>query len=543
MLKFIFQILFFTFLFVISLSAKPEINVKEGPKDLKDEYQQEVEAEKNTFQGKELSLIEIVDIVLKNNEIVTQQALDVIKSDTEYLKNDSQYATTLETGLTYNKIKNKYTNSFTTGDTVDIANSYLKLKKLFSSGTYFEVGITDTDLKGNQPVSSLFTDAVNNTPGTSIFSPRNLHTTGLSLVLRQELMKNAFGYNQRRTLENLREKKDYLIETLTYQLGNIVVQTLISYWQLKIADEIVRTNERLLNNLLNIRNITQRKANLGLSEVFEITQWNALIITTKNSVKQAKLRSTAQERDLLRLMNLKQGTPIKGVVQLIRQKPNDINIAKDIDIAYNTRPDLRAIIYQKMAAKRNLEIAKNNLLPSLSVGVSANGQGFDESFPNAFRNSYTFIYPNYGVNFKLEYPFDDPAPKTDARNALIDLEKLEVKERELRRQISDDIYQGFDEIQVSYDSVLESQKALDANKSYYAGLLNRFRQGRFNSTFIKNALDAIIQSENTLTQSLVNYNIALVRYDLARNMLFTKYKVDIKGLFDKFQFLLGTKPK
>ena len=36
-------------------------------------------------------------------------------------------------------------------------------------------------------------------------------------------------------------------------------------------------------------------------------------------------------------------------------------------------------------------------------------------------------------------------------------------------------------------------------------------------------------------EAIINYNISLVRYDLTRNTIFTKYAIDIDSVVDRMQ--------
>jgi len=46
---------------------------------------------------------------------------------------------------------------------------------------------------------------------------------------------------------------------------------------------------------------------------------------------------------------------------------------------------------------------------------------------------------------------------------------------------------------------------------------------------VKNALDAMIDSRQRELNALVQYNITLLRYDLATNFMFDRYKIDVNA--------------
>ena len=78
----------------------------------------------------------------------------------------------------------------------------------------------------------------------------------------------------------------------------------------------------------------------------------------------------------------------------------------------------------------------------------------------------------------------------------------------------------------------KARSALNETQAFYAGLVRRYRQGRFNANTVKEALDALVQARQAMMEAIINYNISLVRYDLTRNTIFTKYAIDIDSVVD-----------
>ena len=470
--------------------------------------------------------------MLDRSDPVRLQQLEILKSDTDLRKSNSVYAPVLESGWQKQISKKRYTNSFTSGDTTETTKTYIKAKKLFSSGTYFETEAADTyrsSAEINNPAFGSLSSS------GDVFSPAKLHTTNLGIVLRQELLRNAFGYNSRRSEKIQQSKAQIQRQNLIYNMSTLVVNTMLDFWQLAIAQENIRTSRRLLENTRNVRAITIGKRRLGLAESFETKQWDALLSQAKTRLEESSLQHDNLERALLRILNLNPKRKLNTNSKLSASLPTDLNFERDLKLAYATRPDYKAIQLQKENAKKALEIAENQLLPSLSVGARYTGQGFDRKASEAYGHSTSRKYPDYGFDFKVEYPLWDEGLKAEKRNAKINLRQLDIQEKQLHRQIRDEVKQGIQEIQVAYQRVLHSKNALSSNRAYYNGLLRRYRQGRFSATAVKNALDTLVQSEQGLTESMVNFNITLVRYVLACNTLFKKYNIDIDKVVDRMR--------
>ena len=478
------------------------------------------------------SIEEVVRLILNNSDATRLKQLEILKADTGLRKTNSPYAPSIASGWQRQKTKNRYTNSFTSGDTTEIDSYFLKAKRLFSSGTYFEVQIADIYKKSDEIENPLF-------PSTSdtsdIFSPATLHSTQLSVVLKQELLKNAFGYSHRRSLaiqENIAEiERQHLINEIT----SILVSSMINFWKFKIAHGNIKTASSLLKNTHKVLAITRRKKRIGLAESFEISQWKALIANAKSILKTVNLQYDKLRRDLRRTLNLKSNQQLSHQGKLNTVIPNNLDIENDLKMAYQKRPDFKSLQLHKKNIKRVFEITKNNLLPSVSVNAQYAWRGFDPNSGEAYSQSSSGEYPDYSVGFSVEYPLWDDGLRVDLRDAKINLEQIEIEEKQLKGSISDEINHGFQEIQVSYQKYKNAQEILKSNRTFYSGILKRYRQGRFSATAVKNALDTLVQSEQGLIEAIINFNISIVRYDLSRNFLFEKYNVDIDQLINKLK--------
>ncbi len=478
-----------------------------------------------------LSIEETIRTVLSNNNSVRLQQLEILKSDTELLKNETQYTPVVAFSYQGQETRNKVQPSTLFSGTQINNDIYTAtLSKLFSTGTYFQALVSDTRFDSNAGE----TTASRGTLAASLAQPP-LHTGALTLVLRQELMRNAFGYSLRRLNEIARNRAVIQRQDLIYQLGQLVVKTMIDYWTLAIAEESVKTTEMLLANVRNIQGITIAKRNIGLAEAFEVNQWTALAMQSENQLSSTMLERNTKRRDLLRVMNLDPQTQITGVTELIELLPTDINPEKDLAEAYMTRPDLKNIKLQIQNAQMAEELADNALLPSVVLQGRYASRDQGRHANTAFNEVPNGLYPESGVEFKVEYPLWDEGARVDARNARITRKQLAIQEEQLRRQISDEIHDSYDRIQAGFNSLQKAREAVAQSEAYYTGLLFRYRQGRFTAVAVKTALDALVQSRLALIQSKINYNISIVRYDLVRNKIFEKYNIDVNLVVDRLR--------
>ncbi len=483
-------------------------------------------------QPRSLTMEETVRLVLRNNNTVRLQQLEIIKADTDLIKEEAKYKPKIDfKAQNYQKTDKTLPSTIFTGTKIQQNTFTAGMDWAFKTGTFMRIEGSDTRYDSNAGEGSI---ALTNSLLASLAQPP-IHTGSVSIKLQQELLKNAFGYSQKRLSEIARKQSLLKREQLEYQLTGLVVQTMIDYWNLAIAEQEVRTARLLLNNTRNIRNITRQKLNIGLAEGFELNQWNALVSSAEIQVEAAELNRDTMRRDLLRTLNLDPNLKLSGATDLMETLPDDIDLQKDTDYALQHRPDLKAIDKQLEIARLSTELADNNLLPTMRIGGSYASRDWGRHGSTAFNAVPDGIYPETGIEFYMEYPLWNEEARVEARNARITLKQLTIQKAEITRQVKDEVAQGYEQIRVSYQALQKARNALRQTEAFYYGLVNGYRRGRFTAVAVKNALDSLVQARQALTRATIQYNIALVRYDMIRNRIFPKYNIDIDEVISRME--------
>lgn len=475
-----------------------------------------------------LTVNQAVQSVIANNVSVQNAKYEILKADSPELQNESQFAWKAIGGVTvFRQILPVNNANLFAGSKLHRDRITGGIEKLFQTGTYFKV-----EAYSERFDSSAFEDPFTTPAQFQILGIPPLYTGGLSFTLSQELYKYSFGKTEENKQKILRNqtilKRDEMIDILT----KLVVNVLVDYWSLAIYDSQVQTYEKLLKNTEEIRNLTIRKRNLGLSEYYDVNKWNSNISSTKSELEKAKLERLQKERDLVRILNVNPNSKISGVTDLRETPPDSMNLKKDIEYAYQNRLDLIRIRKSREMAKLGLENALEEELPSVKAKVSYGS--IDQSLEapqlnwnNTRSGIYTFIYPQTYAEIRMDYPLWNEEVKAEIQAAKIDSRDLELAESQLKDQIRDELKDRYDTIQSSYKILEETKTTQKENQLYYDRLLVRFRQGRFDAITVKTALDALVQTDLAVTQAKINYNINLLRYDLAKNFIFEKYGIDI----------------
>lgn len=473
------------------------------------------------IEGVRFTIEDAIDYVLRNNLTLQSARYDVVMSDTPARKFEKKFAPQINSEAKYTRTTNPINLQTAFGNESQQAEISLSVTKIFSTGTLVTAGVRDTFFE------------VLNAPGfgTSFFTIRPdppFHRPALFFTIQQELLKNAFGYNDRKQRELLRNASLSQRAATINLLSQLVVQVLIDYWQVTIRNSALENAILEEKSTLNVRNIIANNTRLGLAESFELNQYNALLENAISKRKLAEQQLIDAQRKLLRSINMPPDTKIEGITELVETLPPNLNPDEALKAAFQKRVDYQNAKNELERAKLQLEIEENNGLPSLTAFFSLTTQGQNQQFFPAFERTFTLDFPIWSVGLRMTYPLWDEEIKVNQRNARFAITQARMKLENLTQEITDEVLSRVETVKVLHQVLVNSKKATKEAEAYYEKLLTRVRQGKFNSVFVKQALDNLIMLRQKELEAKVNYNIALLQLDLAKNEIFERYNVNVE---------------
>ena len=488
-----------------------------------------------------LSLKDAVKKVIETNATVQNAKFEILKADTPIYKNESKFTWKIIAEVAKSEVKLPYNqNNFLSGTKLQTDKLSAGIEKQFSTGTYFLAEVSTIRFDSNALENPLTTPAA-----FAFLGVKPLHTGAVSVKLSQELLKYSFGRTEKTKEQILRTQSAIVQETLIFQLTQLVTQTLVEYWSLSVADSAVLTYERLLENAKSISKLTARKQAIGTAERFEQSQWNSVVANVESQVERTKLDRDDAKRRLQRILGVDSQTEINGVTDLVEVIP-EINLEADIKYALENRIDLKNLKRQKELAKLGLSVAEDEDMPSVKISGTASSRAQSLLSPqdNYYLGNYNGIrswkYPEYRADVTLSYPLWDQGVKTTIRDSQINIKEITDQEAALTREIEDELRTRYEAIKSSYSVLLTAKRTEEETKKFYDGLVTKFIQGRYSALAVKNALDAFTQAQLVGFQAKVNFNINLLRYDLAKNYLFEKYDIDVYKVLDELKKAAAT---
>lgn len=469
-----------------------------------------------------ITLGQAMEWAVKQNFDMMSVSYDVAMVDTQYSQFLKKFAPVLsaDVGGSYASFVPGSRTFY--GDNALSASGGASIYKNFSSGTTLIAGLNHeyVDVEKGQ---SLF---------GSVSGPANAHKPSVFVSVHQELLKNAFGYSDRKLEEILKNSSTMKKEAILFQLSLVIVQVVGEYWNTVISKASLENAELQVKETKKVRDITARNAAYGLADDYTLRMYNSMLAGAEAKVAMARQKYRESLRSFLTTINVDENMEVTGTAVFSNRYPA-INVEEALKTAYEKRADYQIAVMSLDTAKLGLQVAKNGSLPSLKAEFNAALNSEHKTADGAYMQLGKFLFPAMEARLKLQYPIGDRDVYTQERNARFRVKQAEIQLQKYKRKVRDDIMNSTDFIETSYRLYQKGMEARKQSELFYQGMMRDLGLGRLNSAVVKNALDAMVQSREMELQALVGYNISLLQYDVARNMLFEKYGIDVEKYIPK----------
>lgn len=484
-----------------------------------------------TIAGQKISLESAIHYVIQRNLTIKSAKYDVVMSDSDEEMFNQKFTPFLNASGGYTKYKSPAsTMSSFMGDEGYQYDVEASLSKIFTTGTMVSVGVKHSISDANDPGFSMTIPGMGS---MTLSEPQpQYHQPSMFISIQQELLKNSFGINDRKTKKLLKNAKIMRREAIINQLSGLIVKALSDYWNVTIQKSAVDIAELELKSTKNVRAVVYRNVRYGMSERFEINQYNALVAAAEMKLELAQKAYRDAVRQLLRTINVPVETEVEGVTDLVESLP-ELDEKMILENAYKKRVDYQNAKRNFQIAQLENDIARNESLPSLKAIGSVTASGQNEQFADSVEDVPSFKYPSYYVGVSMTYPLWNKENKVKRRNSAFRIKQSRIKLEELKTEIRDEIKSRVEGVRLAHSMLLKTKLVRKEAETYYYRLLYRSRQGKFNSVAVKSALDQMIQARQQELVTLVQYNLSLLQLDLSQNMIFERYNVDVDKILSE----------
>ena len=277
---------------------------------------------------------------------------------------------------------------------------------------------------------------------------------------------------------------------------SVGLNILNAYLQVLYAIESVSNAEKQIVSTTEQLNLAKERMDLGVISMSDYLQIKSELSAEKSTLASAQSTLSIGKITLMQLMelpvdvNFEITSPNLESLLVDSSQPN----AQEIyNLALGIKPQIKTAELDKESAKLDVEIAKADVLPSLSMnaGLSA---GYSSLTKNSGYTQQLKDKLNPSVGFSLSIPiFQKKQIKTNIASANISVTDAELSEISTKNDLRKNIEQACADVVSAKSNYIASQEQNQSTQESSDLTTEKYRQGLINS------VDYLIQKTNLIT--------------------------------------------
>ncbi|HRZ25989.1 MAG TPA: TolC family protein [Spirochaetota bacterium] len=477
--------------------------------------------------GVEFTVGDAIRYAIEKNHTIISGAYDVAMADTDAQSLRSKYSPVIIGEAGGKNQKNTEGAQFLYGIESSSADASVTVAKKFETGTSISTG-----LKYNYTDSDLAMKSFSIPGIASVEFLEKYHMPIYFVQVEQELLKNVVGYADRRTEKKAKLGADIQKDYILFALSQVVVGVIADYWDVVSKKTVLANADLQVQETRKVRDIIARNVRLGLSDDFSLNFYNARLSGAEAQRIEAQRAYRDSLRKFLTTINFDSEGDLTGTAIMTENLPA-LNVEEALKAAYQKRADYINAQRQLEISRLELQIQKNDALPSLTAEFNASTMGQQKDAADAFEDMGKFKYTNIEGKVKVTYLFDNRAQTVAERNARFRLKQAEIGLDKTRREVKDDVISKIEQINATHGMYIKMKDARREAEVSYRRMVEDLRRGRLMATIVKDGLDGLIEFRQRELDALVYYNISLLLFEVSKNELYEKYNIDVNKYIPK----------
>jgi outer membrane protein TolC len=346
---------------------------------------------------------------------------------------------------------------------------------------------------GMGPVNALATKTVIKTPLTVLTSGFNWSPIQggklLFTTLYQKNQVRAFKAQLKANISDVLVSVTNDYQDLIYNEALLQIRTAA----MKTSEEQIRQNTSLEKS--------------GLATNLDVLQAKTQISKDRqNLVEQQRLRRAASIK-LAHDLNLNLGQdllPKENILRKVRLISPDLTINQLLTIAIDNRSELKRYEELRLAAKKQIMIARSDMLPTVSLGGNIIG----------LQSNIGRMQPTFVLNFGVSWKFDGLGMKS-----MTSAEAFRWQARRAMLDANQEFLDIMEQVRNTYNLTLTSEQAIDESANEVISAEEELRLARMR---LDNGLGTnleVLIAQRDLTQARLDKALALINFNKAQAQL------------------------
>jgi HAE1 family hydrophobic/amphiphilic exporter-1 len=413
-------------------------------------------------------------------------------------------------------------------------NGQMNLSQFLPTGTNLTVGTS---------ASRSSTNSIFNT-----FNPS--WSSSLNFGFTQSLLRNRGLFVNRAPIVIAQRGLQQSLDSFESQVSSIIQQVVTDYWLVVLAQDNLAVDRKAVDQAQVSYDHDKRSLELGALPPFDIYKSESELATRKVAVIQQEY-ALKQAEDVLRMAIGADLDPKIGALDISLVEPAEpvgelysLDISQAIERALAKRPEIDSQRVQLDVDNINIRLAHNQMQPSLNLTgtFQSNGLGGNQidtsvtppvilvpgGLGNALSQVSQFQFPTYGATLSLSLPLRNRAAEAAVGTSEVSKKRDLYNQRSTFESIQLEARNAIHSLEQAKLSIGAAKIARDLTQKNLDAEQRKYDLGVDTIFFLLDAQTQLANSELTLVQAEINYQLALTAVQHATGELLERYHVQIK---------------
>ena len=375
-----------------------------------------------------------------------------------------------------------------------------------------------------------------------------VYRNSLRLDFTQPLLRD-FGFKvSKREIIIARNNLDMSLDQLQSVLINTIYLVQEAYWNLVYSIENYKVKTQSLQLAQDLLTKSRKEVEFGKLAPIEILNAEAEVASREADILQAEVQIKRSEDLVRNLINLGEEESQKRIVPLDKPEfvKKEVSMEEALKLAMERRPELKMKRKDIESKELNLSVAKNQLLPGLSLnfsywspGISGDRIKYLDDNPflgvivgkeigspwDSFRDSFKLLYDNWNVGLTLSIPLSNFLTKADYVRAKMETEKSLLELKDSEKQIFLDIKNAVREVESNAKRVEAYRVARELAEKRLEAEEKKLNVGLTTNYFVLQYQEELANAKSMELKSLVDYNLAWATLERATATSLEKHNI------------------
>ncbi len=357
----------------------------------------------------------------------------------------------------------------------------------------------------------------------------------------QPLLKD-FGFRiGRREIIIASNNRQIAEENFQKMIEDIIYNVEVTYWNLVYSRENLKVRQQSLRLAQELLENNKAEVEAGTLPRIELLTAESEVSIRQADILEAEAMVKNYEDQLKTIINLSaEMENIKNIRILPVDSPTiekrDISYEEALRIAFQKRPDLRALKVDLKNKEFNLRYAKNQLLPDLSFqlsywspGISGDQIIYLDNDPytriqvgkipgkksDALKDALNFKFKNWTAGLVLNLPISSFITRANYAQARLSLDQSMLKLKNQEQQVDLEISTASRAVETNYQRVIAYRAARELAEKKLEAELEKFKVGKSTNYLVLQYQRDLANAQTMEIKAMIDYNISLANLDRA----------------------------